>query len=76
MAVVIRIFGQWTIGTGDDGVWSAITAPNDVAVALNAMRETARVPGMTVDQQRLEEARVLYPGLEVVTVGREAAGIH
>ena len=74
--MVIRVFGQWIVGTDGDGVWSAITAPNDVVVALNAMRETARVPEITVDQQRLEEARVLYPGLEPVLVGREATRIQ
>jgi hypothetical protein len=47
----------------DDGVWRVIEGPPEIATAMNAAAGPAR-EGDHVDQQRLREARILYPGLE------------
>jgi hypothetical protein len=61
MSVRIRIFDRW-VAACDGGEWRVLDGPEDVAVALNALREDPPV-GVTVDAQRLREARRLYPML-------------
>jgi hypothetical protein len=59
MDLRIRIFDRWIVAC-EAGVWKAIEGPEDLAVALNALREDPPV-GVTVEAQRLREARRLYP---------------
>ena len=49
----------------DDGNWFALEGPPDVAEVLNAIADPPAVGGR-VDEQRLQEARVMYPNLHVL----------
>jgi hypothetical protein len=64
VAVTIRIFGRWTART-EEGVWCVLEGPPDIAVVLNAIAD-APPAGVHVDEQRLREARALYPDLRVL----------
>ena len=64
MALTIRIYERWTAQV-DDGVWCVLEGPADIAVALNAIADAAPA-GVHVDEQRLREARVIYPDLRVL----------
>ena len=64
MAFTIRVFGRWT-ARADDGVWSVLEGPPEIATVLNAVADSP--PAVVhVDEQRLREARVLHPDLRVI----------
>jgi hypothetical protein len=73
VALTIRIFGRWT-ARAEDGVWCVFEGPPEVALVLNAIAD-APLPGVHVDEQRLREARVLYPDLEVFG-SRDGRAVH
>jgi hypothetical protein len=60
----IRIFGRWTARV-DNGVWCVLEGPPEVSVVLNSIAD-APPSGVHVDEQRLVEARVMYPDLQVL----------
>jgi hypothetical protein len=64
VSVTIRIFGRWTARC-DDGVWCVLVGPPEVALVLNAIADPP-TQGATFDEQRLREARAMYPELSVV----------
>ena len=64
MAFTIRIFGRWTAHV-DGGIWCVIEGPPEVAEVLNALADEP-LAGVHVDEQRLREARILYPDLVVL----------
>jgi hypothetical protein len=64
VALTIRIFGRWTV-RAEDGIWRVFEGPPEVGLVLNAIAD-APPAGVHVDEQRLREARVLYPDLQVL----------
>jgi hypothetical protein len=64
VALTIRIFERWTARV-EEGVWCVLEGPPEVAVVLNAIAD-APPAGVHVDEQRLFEARIMYPGLRVL----------
>jgi hypothetical protein len=64
VSITIRIFERWTARC-DDGIWCVLVGPPEVAAVLNAIADRP-TKGVTVDDQRLREARTLYPELRVV----------
>ena len=63
MAVTIRVFHRWTV-RAEGGRWTMLVGPSEVAVALNQLRGLDLNPD--VDSQCVNEARRLYPQLEVL----------
>lgn len=74
MALTIRIFGRWTARV-DEGVWCVLEGPPEVAVVLNAIADPPPA-GVQVDEQRLREARVMYPDLRVLPATPAGRMIH
>ena len=75
VAVTIRIFDKWT-ARADEGVWCVLVGPPEVATVLNAIADPPP-PGVRLDEQRLREARALYPELVVVVdVGSRIDKVH
>jgi hypothetical protein len=66
VVIAIKVFNRWTAGLRD-GTWYAIDAPNEMAEALNALRSEPPA-GWSVEEQRLSEAKRLYPQLETMSV--------
>jgi hypothetical protein len=64
VALTIRIFGRWTARV-EEGVWCVLEGPPEVAVMLNAIADDPPA-GVHVDEQRVREARVMYPDLRVL----------
>jgi hypothetical protein len=64
VALTIQIFGKWT-ARADDGIWCVLVGPPEVATVLNAIADPPPL-GVRLDDQRLREARALYPELTVV----------
>jgi hypothetical protein len=73
VALTIRIFGRWT-ARAEDGVWCVFQGPPEVALVLNAIADPPPA-GVHVDEQRLREARALYPDLQVFK-SREGRALH
>lgn len=65
MPVAVRIFGRWLALLDEDGLWSVIDSPPQIAEALNALRSEPP-PGVSLDAQRLKEMRMLYRDAEVI----------
>jgi hypothetical protein len=70
VAVTIRIFGLWTARL-DEGIWSVLVGPPEVATVLNAIADPPP-DDISIDEHRLQEARALYPDLTVVVDSRSS----